>query len=373
MTARRRTVVEPDPPEDDDLPGDDGPGEVLSDPGDLAALADASYSEWKWHVYRVRSPEDMATSRSRQQTVFAVTLMGPLDVSQLRETVGGGVFQVWGYLGGALRVKRTFELEGPPRYYAPPAPPAPPPPVAAAPTTAPPNGTDPVLVQLLQGQQKTLDMIAARLAVPAVAPGLSFTDALAMAEMMNRGGGGGGVEMKDLVTLFKQGIEVGSNAVGGNEKSTLEVILEKAMPSLERVATAMAARAPRRPAQAATVRPREASSAAVVEDPTAAPPEPAAPPELTLEQQQAAVRWGGAVDALARAIADATEPADFADTLDALLLPDEIDLMLAGGTAAVMQQIRTAGGRYPILNTPGAEQFVGAVLAVLAEPAEPTL
>lgn len=369
MPRARRTAAQPPDPPDDELPEDDDVAEVLSDPGDLAALADASYSEWKWHVFRVRSPEDMAASRSRQQTVWVLTLTGPLDVSQLRETVGGGVFRVWGYLGGSLRLKRTFELEGPPRIYAPPAPPpAPAAPVAAATVTAP-NGIDPVLMTLLQNQQKTLDAIAARLAVPVAAPGLSFRDALAMAEMMGRGSGGGGVEMKDLVALFQQGIEIGGNAVGGNEKSTLEVILEKGLPALERVAAGMASRARTRPGAPSPARKREPSSAAVVEDPPAAAVT-SPPDDLTPEARQAALRWGGAVDALARAIEAGADPSDFADTLDHLLLPDEIELMLVGGTTSVMEQIRVAGDRFPVLLTPDAERFVGAVLQDLAEPAE---
>lgn len=370
MASRTRgQIVVPEAPPD--LGGelvDDSP-----DRGDLEDLTDPRYQSWTWQVYRVRSLEDMARLKTRLQKPWAMTIQGPLDKSALREAVGGGVFEAWGYIAGerGVRERHLFELEGPPREYAPAAAPVAAPGATGAPTPAtPPNGTDPVLLAILQGLQKTQESILARLAAPAPAPGLSFRDVITMAEMLR--GQGGGVEMKDLVTLFKQGIEVGSTAVGGNEKSTLETILEKGLPALERIAVAVAARKPARPPGTPTpARPREPSSAAVVEDPAPAGPAPA--PELTPEQQAAAVRWGAAIDALARAIADGTEPADFADTLDALLLPDEIDLMLAGGTNAVMEQIRTAGDRYPILLTPAAETFVGAVLASLSESPDSAL
>jgi hypothetical protein len=375
MARRARgEIVDPGTP-----PGDPGGDEDdTPDRGDLEDLTDPRYADWAWQVYRIRSLEEMARVKTRLQRVWVLTIQGPLNKSALREAVGGGVFEAWGYIAGerGVRERHLFELEGPPRTYDPPAPPASPITAAApAPTTpASPNGSDPVLLAMIQNQQKTLDAIMARLAAPAAAPGLSFTDALAMAELMGRGGrGGGGADMKELVAVLQQGIEIGGNAVGGNEKSTLEVILEKGLPALERVAAAMASRARVRPVSPPPARKHEPSSAAVVEDPATPPPWPAPAPELTPDQQAAAVRWGGAVDALARAIADNTDAADFADTLDALLLPDEIELMLAGGTASVMEQIRTAGDRYPILTTPAAEQFVGAVLASLAEPAEPTL
>lgn len=373
MAPRKRgTQVDPPPPgpegdvfEDDMDEEEDAERARL---GDLVSLADASFADYTWHVYRHRSAEEMARTRARQQSVFATTFTGPVDLAQLRATVGGGVFTLWGYLGGKLARKIRFEMEGPPIYYAPPAAATTPPP-AASPLATIPNGTDPVLLGLLSAQQKTLDAIAAAVTRPQQPAGFTFREALAFAQAMGRGGGGGGgVEMKDLVALFEKGIEIGGAAVGGNEKSTLETVLEKGIPALERIAVAMSRRQPPRPPQP---RPKPASGAVVVEDPTPNPAAPEAEPVLTPEQREEAVRWNAAVAALARAIESGADPDDFGNTLEDLLLPVEVDMMLAGGTAAVMEQLRKGADRYPILDTPGAESFVDRVLTSLANP-EPT-
>lgn len=371
---RRRTEVESPPQgadgqQDDDLEDEEDDAERAR-LGDLVALADSTFADYTWHVFRQRSPEDMARTRSRQQSVFATTITGPIDMTQLRATVGGGVFTLWGYLGGKLTRKIRFEMEGPPIYYAPPsvAPAVPVAPAGTAPTSTP-NGTDPVLLGVLQTILKTQEAIATRLAQPAPQSGFSFREMLALSSAMG-GRQSNGIEMKDLVQLFQQGIEIGGNAAGGNEKSTLEVVLEKGIPALEKVAMAMSRRAAARPPGSPAPRPRPASAAVVVEDPPApgAATSTPAEAELTDDQKAEAMRWGATVDALARAIQDGTEPDDFADTLDALLLPTEIDLMLMGETADVVAQLRTAADRYPILNTPGAESFVDRVLASLRDP-----
>lgn len=369
-TRRSTQVVPPasDTPEgdqfteDDELEGEeDAERERL---GDLVSLADATYTDYTWHVYRHRSPEDMARSRSRQQTVYVTTLSGPIDLSQLRSAVGGGVFTLWGYLAGKLARKIRFEMEGPPVYFTPPAAPAAPP-APATPST--PNGTDPVLL-LLQGQQKTLDAIAAALARPQqpAQTGYSFSEVLKLAELLG-GRQASGPDMTDMIALFRQGIEIGGTAVNGNEKGTLEIVLEKGMPVLEKIAVGLAQRRP--PARpAAPPRPRPASSATVVEDPVA--PSPAAPavevpPGITPQERDQALRWEAATGALSRAIAGGVEPDDFAGTLEDLLLPEEVDLMVTSGPELVIGQLRTAADRYPNLNTPEAATFVQRVIAAL--------
>ncbi len=377
MTPRKRST-HIDPPASDTLEGDsfelEDDVDVLerAGMGDLAALADATYADWTWHVYRMRSPEDMARMRSRQQSVWVITLTGPLDIAQLRDTVGGGLFTIWGYIGGKLQHKLRFELEGPPRIYTPPVVQAPVAAPAAA-TAAIPNGTDPVLLAILTSLQKGQEAIAAALARPQSQTGLTFRDALQMATLIGGQRGGDGASVKDMIALFQQGIEIGGSAVGGNEKGTLDIVLEKGIPALERLAVAMSARraaAVRRPAPPK----REPSGATVVDEqpPVAsAIPDPA-DPELTPEKRAAALRWNAAVDALSRAIEESADPSDFANTLDDLLLPNEVDLMLAGGADVVMLELRTAADRFPVLNTPAADAFVAQVLAALANP-EPTL
>lgn len=369
MSPRKRsTKVDPpasNEPEGDELEDEDDAVERAG-MGDLLALADATYADWTWHVYRQRSPEDMARTRSRQQSVWVLSITGPLDIAQLRDTVGGGLFTLWGYREGRLQHKIRFEMEGPPRIYTPPVHQAPPAAPAAAPASTP-NGTDPVLLALLTGQQKILESIAANLARPQPREGLGFREVIALAQTL--GGGGRGVEMKDMVALFQQGIEIGGSAVGGNDKTMSELLVEKGIPALERLAVAMSRNRPvvRQPA---APRPKPASGATVVEDPPGADVDrtPNPEPELTADQKAEAVRWEAAVGALSRAIEGGAEPDDFADTLDDLLLPHEIDLMLAGGAGAVLEQLRTAADRFPVLNTPAAEPFVTAVLASLSDP-----
>ncbi len=366
------THIPPDPDEpEDDLEDDDQPISVHADAGDLAALADAQYSDWTWHIYRLRSIEDLARQRTRQQKVWVLKLTGPIDVSALRDAVGGGLFEVWGFINGRLKTKISFELEGPPRYYHPPAPaPQPIAAVAAAPPS-PPNGTDPVLLKFLEQQQQLLAAILGKLnAQPAAPTGFSFREMLQLATMVSGGGRGGSPDMKDLVALFQSGLEVGSNAVNGSDKSTLDVILEKGLPVLERIAVGMAARNRPRPPGVAPGQPvaaqatREPSSASVIDT----PPSVATTTAVPVPNPDQVTRWNAAVDALARAIENRDDPADFADTLDHLLLPAEIDLMLAGGVGDVMAQLQTAAERFPILTTDDAHAFVEAVLASLAEP-----
>lgn len=375
-----------DPAGDDDEDGELEGGGTFPDMGDLAALADSAFADWTWHIYRLRSFEDMARLKSREQRVWVLSPKGPIDVAALRDAVGGGTFEVWGYLAGKLQTKMKFELEGPPKLYTPPAPPTPTAPVAVDPSTRVTNGTDPVLLAMLQKQDKMLELLAANLAksaAPAATPavqGFSFREMLQLATMLRGNGGQGGVDLKDMVALFQQGIEAGGAAANGNDKTTLEMILEKGLPMIERIAANALRRGPARP----TPRPgpgpapgpsaapaREPSMATVLETPAEDPAHNRPAPQPSHEET---VRWAAAVDALARAIEAGTPPEDFADTLDDLLLAAEIDLMLAGGAPAVMAQIRTASDRYPVFAAPEpgaedrAELYITAVLEALVEP-----
>jgi hypothetical protein len=333
--------------------------------GDMGALEDVSFQDWTWQVYRMRGPEEMIQNRVKSARVWMTKVTGPVDLSQIQRHLGGGDFEFWGYFGGHLRTRIRHEIDGPRKTYDGVTTRAE---VTPAPAAAVATTTDDRILRLLEGQQRTLDAIAVNLARPATnRDSLSVTDVFSIADRISQRTASPENGLSTVVEAFKEGMALRANVEGGPEKSTTEVVIEKLSPLLERVLGAMLANrrpapAPRPAAPAGTVVPA-ASRAEVLDD--AGDPAPAA------DASEDGYRWRAAIEAMANAIAEGEDPADFAVTLERILNAQELGMLRLGSAEMVTETVRkNAGSRFEILNTDAAAAFVAAVLEELKRPTE---
>lgn len=383
----------PPPPTDDterddvELYGDGEPFPQLNlyrETGDAAILADPAFNGWTWTVYRLRTSEEMARERTRMQRVWMTRVSGPLDVAELQASLGGGTFEIRGMFDGTMRARFMVEIHGVRKAAVPHVPPTllptdTPLPPASAPASPPPDDRIARLLELVvQGQQQTAALIAAlgNTRQQADPNALTVKDVFEIAERMRERGPDQTV-LGEIVSAFKNGMELRAQVEGGPERSTTEILVDKIMPAVERVATAMISRpapAPRRPAagpRAAVSVP--ASSATVVENPTPPPLAPDPPPAAADEPGEAGNhRMATAIEALARAIERGDEPGEFAITLEAILADDELDTLRSMPDEQVVTVLRqSAGGELPALKDEAAAAFIAATLAELrSEPPE---
>jgi len=376
-TLGRVTIPPTAPPPNGDGPGleddaDDARGDVemfdtaedmpalslFRETGDAGALADASFADWNWQVYRLRSPEEVSRDRKGSRREWMLRLEGPLDLGMIKRECGGGSFEVWGYYGGRLRTRLRQDIGGPRRSFDAPEP-APRPSVQTYQAQPAPMREDSAVLRLLETQGRALEKIAERLAHPQAqgAAPLGVADVLALADRLNNREtpNPSGDVLKELVSAFRMGMDVKSDA-SPPEKSTTELVLEKLGPVAEKIALAFVQQ-PRRPGPRPV--PPGASRAEVVE-PTAAPPEQAEP------EPAGSHRWPALIEALANAVASGVDPADFCTTVELLLPPQELGMLRLASPETILGQIReSAGTVYPILATEQAAAFVQAVLAEL--------
>lgn len=329
---------------------------LFRETGDAGALADASFADWNWQVYRLRTVEEVSRDRKGSRREWMLRLEGPLDLGMIKRECGGGSFELWGYYGGRLRTRLRQDIGGPRRSFDAPEPA----PRSAAPSyQGPPVAMrdDSAVLRLIESQGRVLEKIAERLQHPqaqAAAP-LGVADVLALADRLNNREtpNPSGDVLKELVSAFRMGMEVKSDASPA-EKSTTELVLEKLGPVAEKIALAFVQ--PRRPAPRTAAAPGT-SRAEVVE--TAAAAEQAEP-------ATGSHRWPALIEALANAVASGVDPADFCTTVELLLPPQELGMLRLASAGSILEQIRaSAGAEYPILATEQAAAFVQAVLAEL--------
>lgn len=341
-------------------------GDGLSaEAGDVYELADSRYTDWKWWVYRNKTKEELALNPGASPRVLMGKVLGPLDVIAIQEQYGGGVFEFWGFFDGELRKRPTIEIDGPRKTHNVP-------PVVTTTTPSPATSSAPAVDNTRMDRlERMLERVLEQRPAPvAAAPkGLTFEDALRLFEMMNAKAAPPGAMFGEMVSVFKLGAELRGSVEPGDPKSTGEMILEKAMPLFEKIATVVASRVatappPRRrapdtpPASApGGPTPGSVSSAEVVED---------APEDA--EASDARARIVTLVGSLARAIAEKSDPEDFALTVDSILTPAEVVLLEDPSTTVdnLLAQMNLAtGGRHVILSTDAARTFVEAVLLEL--------
>ena len=349
---------------DQDLAEYDHPGlNAWRKSGDASALMDPSFAEWEWTVYRLHTPDEIVRLRPATPRLWLGRNVGPLDLQAVQGHYGGGTFEFWGKFDGNLLARIRQDLAGPRKdFNATPAPAA----AAAAAGT-----TDPGLLRLLENQQRTLDALVAKSNTPAAAAvSPTFMEMLELFDRMKPHAPSEG-QMGEIVSAFKEGIAL-RDALGGQpERDKLDIILERVMPSFEKVAGQMlagAAAARRAPPRAPA---RPASSATVVD------PGGAAGPAVTVEPGEVVDpgdhRMRTAVEVVANAIANGEDPGDTAATVESILQPQELYILRQMSDADVVTTLRTsAGGQFPVLEHAEAPGFIAAVLADLRQPLDTT-
>lgn len=334
--------------------------------GDLYDLADPQYSEWKWWVYRIKSRPEMAADPGGAQRVVVTKVMGPLDVIAVQEQYGGGVFEFWGFVGAPQRLRRKIRLElhGDRKslYGSPVVTTTTPAPAPAATPVAPSSASDARMDRL----EKMLERVLER-PVAAAPRGMTGDDVLRIMQVMRDATPApapASTGMHELVEVFKMGAEI-RESVEPKERGTLEIILEKLVPTLERVGTVLASRAGATPVRRAPAPPPGGPTPGAV--PSSA--EVVTEPEPTAEEHESIARMVTLVGSLARAIAEGREPADFCDTVEDILTPAELLLLADPSTTTptllASMNALTQERHKAVLSTDAARVFVDAVLLEL--------
>lgn len=360
----KRTVV-PSPPEREDALDElqyDHPGlNAWRRSGDASALMDPSFAEWEWTVYRLHTPDETVRLRPATPRLWLGRAVGPLDLQSVQSNYGGGTFEFWGKYDGDLRARIRQDLAGPRKDFNAPAP------AAAAPAAA--STTDPVVLRMLEAQQRTLDALTQRVTAvaPAAAAPFALRDVFELVDRMqsNRPSPGEG-QLAEIVTAFKEGISMRDAIGGAPERDKLDIILERVLPVVERVGGQVVAAAQRRAVRPA---PRPASTATVVDGaPPPAEPEPLEPVTVVDPGDH---RMRTAVEVVANALANGEDPIDTADVVMTILQPSEAFILRSMPDAQVVATLRqNAGGAFPVLERPEAEPFIAAVLAEIRQPSE---
>lgn len=374
QAAQVPKLVVPSAPPADDAPaglerpqGDDQPGNGPDDLGDLFALADESYRDAVWYVWRRRLPGDAVDKRSNPNApIYVAKVVGPVDIDDLAKMTGGGSFRLCGYRGGEKFIERPFEVDGPRKVY--------PADVKAEPTAAAPVAAVPDQSQAIAAViERMFDKLEQKLSTSQQSNGsgnaLTVKDAIELAKMM-RGepqASPDAAVVQTYVGILKDGIALGAQreAAGGTDWAA---VLEKGTPLLEKLVTGILTRRQAPPMRRAPgAQPaRSASHAEVVQEPAAtAPVDPPAgeSPRMT-----------AVVEGLARAVDEMgteneIEPADYAATVEHILNPAECSMLRITTTDTLMGELASVADRFPSLATPQARAFVDAVLTALrSEP-----
>jgi hypothetical protein len=364
--VRRAVTIQPDP----GIPAAPESLEPPPDFGDLAALAQADEG-WRWQVHRLKSADEIQKNPRGKPRVWVTTIHGAVDLEDFHARRGGGVYEFWGSADGQLQTRVTIELDGPPKI------PVDPPP-AAAPTSAPPphsNGTDPALLLALDRIMLRLEQVGRAAAPPEksssiteLVTALGSLDSMRQRNQPPTDSSTAKELFASMATALKTGIELGQGRdplpaeEGGGAAMWLKVA-ETFVPLANRVLDRMSqARAVRPPGTPPPARAPAAVPEAVMVEPAAAraAATPAGEPDLP------AARMMAAVDALARAITEQVDPADFANTLGDILTEDELGPIISAPADLVIDDIvARASGRYPVLEGDGARTYLRTVLSEL--------
>ncbi len=333
--------------------------------GDIAILSDPSYQDWEWHIWRFRTKTELAADPQGGVRELIEKRVGPIDVFELREQLGGGVFELWGFFnngdggGKRLRKKPVFTFAGPRKRYDVPILPTPAP---AAVPQAP--ASDPALIRILDRIDMRLDQL--KDGTGSKAPTLKdMADTLMTLDALRKRGDQpvANPEREIVNTYFamvEKGIELGqqrdpSVAPTGTDWAK---VFELGLPLIDRLISryGQIRRPPPRPAPSPGDK-STPSAAAVVDQPNEVP-----------EMNH---RWPTAIESLANAIADGEDPREFAITLEHILNKQEIGQLRLATLDQVMSELQVAFETYPILKTDQARMFIEALLAEIKNPTPP--
>ena len=343
----------------------------MMDPGDMFELSDAATAGWRWYVHRDKTPAERALGGKK--TILVSVIDGAVDVRDFHREHGGGRYTFWGYVDRGLKKKIQIELDGEPRSQATAEP------QAAAPAAARSADTAAILETIRQ-QNDAIARLTERMAAIQAAPAAAAPTPVGLAELIQLAKAiapaqapapaSDATVVKELISVFKEGVEAGQGREGGAEEGgTLGTVLKTFAPSIERILTTiMLARQGQRPAPgrapAAAAEPAPSVSTAQVLDTPASEPEPQADPA-----------WTAVVGRLARAIDDlGTErelhPEDMAGTIETLLEPRDVAILRLQSADAIMAELAPQTARWPALAKPEAGAYVAAVLDALKTPPE---
>ena len=334
--------------------------------GDLGLLNNPDYRDWDWHIYRFRTRAEIAADPQGGPRELMGKRSGPIDLFEIQEQFGGGVFEFWGFFdknegeGKKLYKKPIIPIAGPRKRFDVPPPQTP----VAVPAIL---SSDPALRLLERMDQRLADM--ARTPAPAAAapPTLKdLADTLKTLDELrgrNAPAASGDPNTKTVETylgLIERGIAIGSERDPSAEPAGTDwgKVIDGALPVLDRMLSNLSrARRPiPRPAGAAGPAPTTASSAVVIED---------GKPEV-----EVSYRWTVAIESLANAIADNEPPRDFAITLEHILNKQEFGMLRVATLEQVMAEMKAAVETFPILKTEQAQTYIQALLGEIKNPSE---
>jgi hypothetical protein len=339
--------------------------------GDVALLSGPEFQDWEWHIKRLRTRDEINADPNGGVREIMERRVGPLDLFELQERLGGGTFELWGFYdngngqGKRLRRKPIVTFAGPRKRFDVPLV------VTPAPTTA--SGDNTALARFLERMEYRLDRLE-RTAAPAAPAPTSIKELAETLVLLN------GLQAKPLapppnpdrevvnglMQMVKTGIEIGQGRdpvpAGEGNGTDWGKVIETAAPIVDRILSRYTPvqrpplRKPGAPPPPAPTPP--ASSAAIVDEP---------------EREVAAVvnhRWPTAIESLANAIADGEDPIDFTITLERILNKQEFAMLRAASVDQVMGELAGVLDTYPILKTEPARVFLDALLSEIRNPSE---
>lgn len=342
-----RVVVVPDLGEPDEADDEPALPDASDELGDILALSDESYREATWYVYRRR--DHGAAPRGRSVTnapVYVAKLVGPLEIEEVRNLVGGGMFKICGYRKRNGRnvkfIERNVEIEGPRKVWDDvPVRPAPNPNATA--TAAATPGVPRELVEILSRIEQRL---ANTQQTPAV-NGFSVKDMLELLRQLQPAPAlpADVTMMKEMVGMAKDFMQLGAERQPDGEGWVS--VVDKLTPLAERLLSNV-----RRPT-------------------VPMPPPPAPQPQhgaSSAQVENVSPRMTAVVESLARAIDEGLDPSDFAGTVETILNDDECASLKLATAEHVIGELRTLSSRFPIFNTEQAATYVGELLEHLKNP-----
>jgi len=339
-------------PNGDHTPPPAAPADTDTELGDFLALVAAGGSEAAWYVWRMDAQQPGAPPRrTRGEPSYVTRYVGAFDLETLKQEHGGGRYKITGFRDGSPFTSARFvTIDGPPRV--PSATPAP----AAAPATS-------AIEERISGLERTLERALTALTAQPRDPLGDFSRIVEVIERVRPP-----APSADAITgAFTKGIEAAMAAgVGaGKGDAGLDVpgIIRELAPLAQQIVPRLFAPAAPRPRPAAP-------------PPGAAPAPPAPAPnasgsvatvvEPDSPEAEQTARLTTVAHALARAIAGRTDPVLFADTLEVMLLPEEVAQLRVLDPGAVLAQIQHVN---PLLQSPEAPTYLGKVMEALrADP-----
>src|SRR3990172_1751862 len=104
------TVTVPD--DEAPTPEDERENSVRDAIGDISDMGDRRFREWKWYVYRLRTPVEKSADPRAGDMELMTVFGGPVDVLQIQREFGGGLFEFRGFMG-RMKIRQRATLGGP--------------------------------------------------------------------------------------------------------------------------------------------------------------------------------------------------------------------------------------------------------------------